>query len=456
MAKSDLAAAIEQICDEKNIPYESVIESIEAALAVAYRKEYGNKLLNCRVEFNPEDGSSRIFDVKSVVADPTPEELEQVAAEEALAAAQKRERRDFKKKTAEVLTPIVTAVDASAAATSPEEEKKHFNPKTDLALTDAEKIKPDAEIGDEIIKELPTPEGYGRVAAQTAKQVIIQKLREAERETLYTQYKDRVGEVVNATVQRLEGRLVYMDLGQATAIMPPAHQVQHETYTIGSRYKVYLLSVEKTNKGPEIIASRTAPEMVKALFAMEVPEIGSGSIEIVSVAREAGSRSKVAVKSLVNNIDPIGSCVGQRGARVQTVMNELGGEKIDIIEYSDDAVKFIVNALSPAKVISVSLNEKEKVAAAFVAPEHLSLAIGKGGQNVRLAARLAGWKIDVKSDEETAPKEVAKQKEVPVSEPAEKAEASASEVDGVTKSARGVAETASQPQSAEQPENKKE
>jgi N utilization substance protein A len=242
------------------------------------------------------------------------------------------------------------------------------------------------------------------VAAQTAKQVIIQKLREAERDTLFELYQDRVGEVVNATVQRLEGVLVYMDLGQATAIMPPGQQIRGERYNVGGRFKVYLMSVEKTKRGPEVIASRTAPEMVSALFAMEVPEVASGAIEIKALAREAGSRSKIAVKATTDNIDPIGSCVGQRGARVQTVMSELGGEKIDIIEYSDDTVKFLVNALSPAKVQSVQLvdedDENNRTAIVHVPEDQLSLAIGKGGQNVRLAAKLVGWKIDIaKADE---------------------------------------------------------
>lgn len=384
--------AIEQVCDEKNIPFDSVVEAIEAALAVAYRKEFGNKMLNCRAEFNAEDGSSRLFDVKTVVEDPTEEDLERIKQAEEKSEKERAEGKEkrFEKKE-EVAKP--------AEGTGAEEEEHRFSPRTDIGLTEAKKQKPDAELGDEIITELPVPEGYGRVAAQTAKQVIIQKLREAERETLFNQYKDRVGEIVNATVQRVEGPMVFMDLGHATALMPPAQQNPRERYKIGDRYKVFLLSVEQGRRGPEIIASRTAPEMVKALFAMEVPELSSGSIEIKVVAREAGSRTKIAVASMADNIDPIGSCVGQRGARVQTVMNELGGEKIDIIEYSDDSVRFIVNALSPAKIISVKLEEAEKLAKAYVIEDQLSLAIGKGGQNVRLAAKLTGWKIDVLKDE---------------------------------------------------------
>lgn len=385
MAKSELIGAIEQVCEEKNIPFDSVVEAIEAALAVAYRKEFGNKLLNCKVEFNPEDASSRIYDVKTVVEDPKPEELEAIAAAEAA----KEDRMQRGKREEAPAEPLAEG----------EEEVHRFNPRTDIAITEAKKEKADAELGDEMVKELPVPEGYGRVAAQTAKQVIIQKLREAERDTLFNQYKDRVGEIVNATVQRVEGPMVFMDLGHASALMPPSQQNPKEQYRVGDRHKVFLASVEQSRRGPEILASRTSPEMVKAFFEMEVPELASGSIEIKVVSREAGSRTKMAVLSHDDSIDPIGSCVGQRGARVQTVMNELGGEKIDIIEYSEDPVRFIVNALSPAKVVSVQLNEEEHLAKAFVAEDQLSLAIGKGGQNVRLAAKLTGWKIDVIKDE---------------------------------------------------------
>lgn len=410
--------AIEQVCDEKNIPFDSVIEAIEAALAVAYRKEFGNKMLNCRVEFNPDDGSSLIFDVKTVMEDPTPEELEELAREQ-----EEKQRRREERKRGEFVDERMDDRDrkehAADGTAEGEEEKKRFNPRTDISLTDARLIKPDAEVGDEIISELPVPEGYGRVAAQTAKQVIIQKLREAERETLFDTYKDRVGEIVNATVQRAEGPMVYMDLGQATALMPPSQQMSRERYRVGDRFKVLLLSVEKTNRGPEIIASRGASEMVKKLFEMEVPEIASGSIEIKAVAREAGSRTKIAVASTVENIDPIGSCVGQRGSRVQTVMNEIGGEKIDIIEYTDDPVKFLVNALSPAKVLSVQLDEETKTARAFVNEDQLSLAIGKGGQNVRLAAKLCGWKIDVVKDGTTeVAAEASAEEEVPAEDSA--------------------------------------
>lgn len=412
MAKSELMLAIEQVCQEKNIPVEAVIETIEAALAVAYRKEFGNKLSNIKVEFDPDTAGSKIFDVKTVVEDPTPEELE--AAKGELEKEVRHERT----------MGMATQRPAGDVVVEGEEEKKRFNPKTDMPLGEAIKIKPDAVLGDEIVQELDTPEGYGRVAAQTAKQVIIQKLREAERETLYNQYKDKAGEIIAATIQRVEGKMVFVDLGQAVALMPPSEQVRGEQYRPAQRLKVFLMSIEKTSKGPEILASRAHPDMVRALFAQEVPEIKSGAIAIMGVAREAGSRTKFAVKSTQENIDPIGSCVGQRGARVQTVISELGGEKIDIIEYSDDPVRYIMNAMSPAKIISVQLNDELKEAKVEVAADQLSLAIGRGGQNVRLASKLTGWKIDVLrpegSDlpvEPAAEGEVAAVAEAPAEEP---------------------------------------
>lgn len=369
---SEIQKAIKQICDEKNISEDSVVETIEAALAVAYRKDFGEKDQNIKVEFNLENAQARVFDVKTVVEDVSEEELEKAKEEE-------KKEREKAKKRGEELT----------------EKKKLFNPKTDIMFTEAKKLKKDVSLGDEIRTELFPPEAYGRMAAQTAKQVIIQKLREAERDVIYSDYKAKEGEIVNGAIQRIEGRIVLVDIGQTTAVMPPQEQIAEENYSPGQRVKVYIVSVTKTTKGPEIIVSRSHPEMVKKLFTMEVPEIASGVIEIKAVAREAGSRSKIAVQSKESNIDPVGSCVGQRGTRVQTIIAELGGEKIDIIEYNEDPVQFIVNALSPAKVLSVTLKEEEQRAIAEVKEEQLSLAIGKNGQNVRLSAKLTGWKIDI-------------------------------------------------------------
>lgn len=359
MTQSEILAAMKQICEEKNISMESVIETIESALAVAYRKDFGEKNQNIKVEFDPKTTRARVFDVKTVVED-LPEE----------------ETKEDEKKEGE-------------------EEERKFDPKTEITLSEAKKIKKKIQIGEEIKTELFPPEAYGRMAAQTAKQVIIQKLREAERDILYKEYKDKEGEIVNGTIQRIEGRVILVDLGHTTAILPPQEQIKHENYASGQRLKFYIVSVNLTPKGPEIVISRTHPNMVKKLFTLEVPEINSGTIEIKVIAREAGSRSKIAVFSKQKNIDPIGSCVGQRGTRVQTVISELGGEKIDIVEWDEDPSKFIINSLSPAKVLSVKLNPEEKSTLAEVAEDQLSLAIGKGGQNVRLAAKLTGWKIDI-------------------------------------------------------------
>ena len=367
---SPVKQAIQQICDEKNIPYEVVMETIEAALAAAYRKDFGEKNQNIKVEFDPETMATRAFDEKIVVEDqelPTEEELE--ALKEAPLAEPELDENG--------------------------EPVKKFNPKTEIMISEAKEIKPDAELEDILRKELEVPGEFGRMAAQTAKQVIIQKLREAERENVFTEYKDREGEIVTGIVQRREGRTVLIDLGSTTAVMPSEEQIFSESYNPGSRIKVFVVSVTKTTRGPVVVVSRSHPDIVRKLFIMEIPEVANGSVEIHSVAREAGSRSKIAVSSNDVNIDPIGSCIGQRGVRIQTVITELGGEKVDVIQFTDDPVDFITNALSPAKVSSVELNEEERVATVFTDADQLSLAIGKSGQNVRLASKLSGWKINV-------------------------------------------------------------
>lgn len=407
---SEIYKAIQQICEEKNIPLESVLETIEAAMAVAYRKDYGNKLQNIKVDFEPKSGAYRVFDEKTVV-EKGPEPEPEIGTEGGVAAGIKGEVVVGKVDTAEKPKPKkkeakedkggVAQDGKEGEHTHGEEEEKKFNPKTDITLEDAHKVNSEYKIGDVIRTELTVPGEFGRMAAQTAKQVIIQKLREAERENLYREYSEKTGQIVNGMVQRVEGKMVLVDLGQAIAVMPPQEQVRGEVYRPGQRLKICLVSIDRTNKGPEIVASRAHTELVKQLFTTEVPEIASGVIEIKAIAREAGSRSKVAVYTAQENIDPIGSCVGQRGTRVQTIISELGGEKIDIIEWSDDAVRFIMNALSPAKVLSVRLIEDKKTAIAEVKEDQLSLAIGKAGQNVRLASQLTGWRIDVVKD--TAP-----------------------------------------------------
>ncbi|MDD5396955.1 MAG: transcription termination factor NusA, partial [Candidatus Moranbacteria bacterium] len=300
-----------------------------------------------------------------------------------------------------------------------EEKLPRYNPERDILLAEAKKIKKGAKIGDVIEIELEPQHEYGRVAAQTAKQVIIQRIREAERDSMFQEYKGKEGEVVSGTVQRIEGRNTYIDLGKSVGVLFPQEQVQGEMLRLGQRVKVYLYKVESDPKGPGITLSRTHPDMVKKLFELEVPEIFAGTVEVKSIAREAGSRTKIAVFSDEEGIDPIGSCVGQKGTRVQAVIEELGGEKIDIIEWNEKPEKYIAAAISPAKVLKVEINAEKKEAKVTVPEDQLSLAIGKRGQNVRLAAKLTGWKIDVigvaapKVEEEKAEKNT---EEIEVSE----------------------------------------
>jgi len=391
---SELISAIKQVCEEKKIEYDLVISAIEASLAAAYRKDYGNKLQNIKVNFNPETGGAKIYDIKTVVEDLTEEEQKELEEMEQrrLESLEKRDRGEK-----------VDRRDNPVEVMEGEEPEKKFNPKTEIQLKDALLIKKDAKIDEEIVFELEQPEGYGRMAAQTAKQVIIQKLREIEKETVFNEFKDQEGEVVNGVIQRVEGRLVFIDLEKAIGILPMDEQIMGERYNIGNRIKVYIKEVRSGVRGAEIILSRKSEEIVRQIFSMEIPEIANGLVEIKGLAREAGSRSKVAIYTDSENIDPVGSCVGQRGVRIQTIISELGGEKVDIIEYSDDPAKFISNALAPAKITSIDIDEKNKKAIVKVAEDKLSLAIGKNGQNVRLAARLTGWKIDIFAQGEDVP-----------------------------------------------------
>ena len=377
---TDIANAIKQVCDEKGLSYEAVITTIESALAAAYRKDFGEKNQNIKVQYDPETSKSKIFDVKIVVED-LPEET------------------DDKDKESSEKTEEDKEIDLSPKALEEEEERK-FNPKTEIQLSDAKLIKKTAKIGDEIKIKLVVPEGYGRMAAQTAKQVIIQRLREAEREMIFNEFKGKEKEVVSGVVQRREGRIVLIDLGKTVGILLQEDQIFGENYRPGERIKVYVKEVRLKPKGPEIILSRTSGEILKKVFYLEIPEISNGLLELKKVAREAGSRSKVAVWAESEHVDPIGSCVGQRGARIQTIISELGGEKVDIIQYDEDPVKFITNSLSPAKIISIKIDDKNKKAIVKVSSDQLSLAIGKGGQNVRLAAKLTGWKIDILESKE--------------------------------------------------------
>ncbi|HEY4479230.1 MAG TPA: transcription termination factor NusA [Candidatus Paceibacterota bacterium] len=363
-------SVLKQLEEERGIPREKIVEAIEMALATAYKKEYGKKGQIVRAKFNPDTGKTEFFQVK-IVVDET-----RVIMEEELAEYEA-------KKTAEQEI---------------EDDRARFNGEHHILIDGAKKIKKDALLDDEIIFALEPKEDYGRIAAQTAKQVIIQKIREAEKVSVLDEYGKREGEIVSGTVQRIERGNIYVDLGRTNGILPYEEQIPGEHYKQGERIRAYLFSVEESPKGIFLRLSRSHPKFLEELFKIEAPEVASGTVEIKAIAREAGSRSKVAVMSNDPHIDPVGSMVGQRGVRVSTVMSELGGEKIDIIEWSVDPKKFIEDALSPAKVSSVEINESETKATVKVAEDQQSLAIGKGGQNVRLAAKLTNWRIDIQSE----------------------------------------------------------
>lgn len=392
-----LQVAIKQVAAEKGLSEDSINETLNQALAAAYRKDFGEKNQNIFFEFDPKSGDMRVYDKKTVVD--LPEEVVKEILEQG-------EDKKFVQETAE----------------GEEENAIRFNPKTDILLKDAKAINKKYAVGDEVITNLDIPAEFGRMAAQTAKQVIIQKIREAEREGVFNEYKDKQGQLIMATVQRREANHILIDLGKATALLPFEEQVRGERYLPGERMKFYVVAVNQTMRGPEIIVSRSHPNLIRKLFESEIPEIASGAIEIMGIAREAGSRSKVAVRSNQENIDPIGSCIGQRGSRIQTIIAELSGEKIDIIEYNEDAARYIINALSPAKAVSIDVNDAEKQAMVTVREDQLSLAIGKEGQNVRLAAKLTGWKINILKETDTGEAEVVPDGEAaPEETPAEQA-----------------------------------
>ncbi len=339
--KSDFLLAITQLSAEKNLPKDVVLTAVESALVSAYKKEDFAANQNIAVKINPNTGKVEVYAEKTVVEKPTDSHLE-------------------------------------------------------MTLAEAKKIKSDAKIGDIIMVEA-TPANAGRIAAQTAKQVILQRLHEAEHSAIFEEYADKEGEVVSGIVQRFETGQVHIDLGRTEAILPPAEQVRTERYRIGQRIKVVLLQVARTVKGPRVIVSRSHPELLRRLFELEVPEVYNGTVEIKSIAREAGFRSKIAVAAKQEGIDPVGCCVGLRGIRIQNIVSELSGEKIDVVQWSPEPSTFIANALSPAHIVSVELNKAEQAATVIVPDKQLSLAIGKEGQNARLAAKLTGYRIDIKS-----------------------------------------------------------
>ena len=399
----NFTSAIAQIAEERGILPEKVIETIEMAIAAAYKKEYGKKGQMIKCKLDSESGEAEFWLVKLVVDESmiySEEELEKakMALPSSLPSPSLRESSALKEKKEEEGPAFAKAVSFAlrASAFNPAgKEKIRFNPEKHLMLEEAKKIKPKIKVGEELEVSLKSEKDYGRIAAQTAKQVILQKIKETERETIFEEYKAKEGEIVSGIVQRIEGRNVFLDIGRAIGILTKEEQVPGEFYRPGQRLKVYIVKVDQTSKGPVIFLSRAYPKLISKLFELEVPEISAGTVVIRSIAREAGFRTKIAVESKMEGVDPIGSAVGQRGTRVQAVINELGGEKIDIIEYSDDPEKYIANSLSPAKVLEVKRLPKNK-ALVIVPEDQLSLAIGKEGQNVRLAAKLTGWKIDVK------------------------------------------------------------
>ncbi len=362
MRRSEFAIAFDQICNERNLDKQVVLEAIEAAILTAYKKDHGSAQ-NATVKIDPDTGQARVYVTKEVVEEVKDERFE-------------------------------------------------------ISLADARKIKADAQLGDTVMIE-NTPEAFGRIAAQTAKQVILQRIREAERDVLFNDYAEREGELINGTVQNIMPQAVTLNLGRTEALLPKSQQIPGERYQLHQRVRAYVLEVRKTSRGPHIVVSRTHPNMLRRLLELEVPEIFNGTVEIKSIAREPGSRSKVAVRALQPGVDPVGACVGMRGVRIQNVVKELNGEKIDVVEWSPDTSVFIANALSPAKVMNVYLSDNPhegKTATVIVPDDQLSLAIGKGGQNARLAAKLTGWRIDIKSATEAAEEALQKAKEETIAE----------------------------------------
>ena len=404
---SEISKAIQALCTEKNLSLEVVMETIETALAAAYRKDFGNKQQNIKVKFDPETAGIKVWDVKTVVEDIEETALE--AAQEELTARREKARTESRELTEEDTADL-----------------PRFNPKTEIMKTPAKEFKKKPKIGDVLEIPLEVPGEFGRMAAQTAKQVIIQKIREAERNMVFDDYKDYEGKIITGTIQRVEGRKVLVDLGRGTGLLPSDLQVSRDHYRPGSRMKFYVASVAMSVRGPEIILSRSDIGMVREIFKQEIPEISDGAILIKGVARDAGARSKISVFTEDSSVDPIGSCIGQRGGRINTIIEELNGEKIDVIRYSEDSSDYIAHALSPAKISRVEIvSPEEKTAEVYVPAEQFSLAIGRGGQNVRLASQLTGWKIKVIEEggsKEISSEEVIAGEEVSVEESKETVE----------------------------------
>lgn len=370
-----LKRAVEQVAEEKGIDPVRVLEAIESSIAAAYKREYCQKGEIVKCKFELKTGGLKFWKVKTVVDETTVRIPE------------------------EGVVPEEGEVRPSEAGREEREEEgllPRYNADRHMMIEEAKKIKSGVQLGEELEFSLEMHDDFGRIAAQTAKQVILQRLREAERDSVLGEYKTKEGEIVSGVVQRFDRGNVYVDLGRATGLMFYNESIPGEHYRAGERMRFYVLAVQSDSKMPGIILSRSHPKFVSRLFALEVPEINDGTIEVKGIAREPGSRTKIAVVSKADGVDPVGSCVGQRGTRVMAVSNELGQEKLDIVEWSEDPAKFIGSALSPAKVQGVEVLPRRE-ARVFIPEDQLSLAIGKGGQNVRLAAKLTGWKIDVRS-----------------------------------------------------------
>lgn len=358
--KSEFDVALKQIASEKGLEPQIILDSIDAAIAAAYRRDFGHPDEVLRAKFDPETGSAKVWRVWTVV------EPELREGEE---------------------TPRID------------------NPHAELTLEQAKEKQHDATVGNEILEQLPDKSEFGRIAAQTAKQVILQRLKEAEGSMIYTEFKAKEGELTIGTVQQVDRRAVIVGLAKTSGIMPALHQVPTEHYYSGQRLKVLIKEVSESPRGPHILVSRADPFFIRKLFEAEVPELGSGTVEIIGLAREAGFRTKMAVNAKQEGLDPVGSCVGQRGTRVQAVLQEVGEEKIDIILADDDPEQYLRNALSPARVDRIELNKKQKRAFVDVPEDQLALAIGKNGQNVRLASQLSGWIIDINKERKVAESE---------------------------------------------------
>jgi N utilization substance protein A len=373
---AELLRALDQIEEEKGISKDVIVDAIEAALLSAYKKNFGATAQNMRIEMDRQTGEMRAYQVRTIV-----EEVD--------------------------------------------------DPTTQIALAQVREWDPTAQV-DEMVEVEVTPKDFGRIAAQTAKQVVVQRLREAERELVYKEFRDREGDIVTGIVQRIERKNVFLDLGRIEAVLPPPEQIPREGYRQGERVKAYVVEVRQGTRGPQIVVSRTHPGLLKRLFEIEVPEVYEGIVEIKAIAREAGTRSKIAVASRDRNVDAVGACVGPKGSRVQAIVDELRGEKIDIVAWSPDVAQFAAAALSPAKVMRVEINEATKTALVIVPDHQLSLAIGREGQNARLAAKLTGWRIDIKSESQI--REIEAQKifvDLPEDEPAPAAATAAPETPAV-------------------------